>query len=262
MQVVQFTDTHFFGSPQGRLMGVDTSFTFAEVKRLAQSQRGTPDFYLLTGDISQDETESSYRKFSQSIRDLQAPAYVLPGNHDARAVMRQVFSESDAPIRDDLSFVSGAWQIILLDTLVERQVGGHLSETELERLEVALSAYPEHHALVCLHHHPLPAGASWIDGIGLDNAADFTDTLDRHTNVKGVLWGHIHQQFDLERRGVKYMATPSTCVQFKPRSESFAVDAVPPGYRWLELCADGHVLSGVERASRVATGLDLSSAGY
>lgn len=262
LHVVQFTDTHFFGAPHGRLMGVDTSFTFQEVKQLAFRQRGAPDFYLLTGDLSQDESEGSYRRFALAVEDFQAPAYFLPGNHDARQMMRQVFAESAAPLKDDRNFLVGDWQVVLLDSQVEKEVGGHLAEGELARLDESLAAYPAQHTLVCLHHHPLPTGATWIDKLGLDNASEFLEIIDRHANVRAVLWGHIHQQFDEMRKGVRFMATPSTCVQFKPSSRSFAVDAVAPGYRWLELSAGGDVDSGIERLSAVAAGLDLSSAGY
>ncbi len=35
------------------------------------------------------------------------------------------------------------------------------------------------------------------------------------------------------------MTTPSTCAQFRPASADFALDAKPPGYRWLTLHEDG-----------------------
>ena len=37
------------------------------------------------------------------------------------------------------------------------------------------------------------------------------------------------------------MSTPSTCAQFLPRSDFFALDERPPGLRWLELHADGRI---------------------
>lgn len=262
LRVVQFTDTHFFEAPTGRLMGVDTAATFGEVKALAQQQRGTPDFYLLTGDLSQDETEGSYRRFSEALEDLQAPAFYLPGNHDRRAAMHKAFSESKAPIKRDRVFPLSNWVVVLLDTLVENEVHGHLEEAELTHLQDSLSQHKDKHALVCMHHHPLPMGAQWLDEIGVDNADRFLEIIDSHSNVRCVLWGHVHQQFDAERNGIRYLATPSTCVQFKPLSESFAADEVPPGYRWLELTADGKVHSAVERLARVAAGLDMSSGGY
>jgi Icc protein len=38
---------------------------------------------------------------------------------------------------------------------------------------------------------------------------------------------------------VRLLATPSTCAQFLPHSEDFAVDPRPPAYRTLELTPDG-----------------------
>jgi len=52
LRVLQFTDTHIFGAADGNLLGVDTAATFSEIVTLAHKHRGTPDFYLLTGDLS------------------------------------------------------------------------------------------------------------------------------------------------------------------------------------------------------------------
>ncbi len=66
-----------------------------------------------------------------------------------------------------------------------------------------------------------------------------------HRNVRAVLWGHVHQHFEGERNGVRLMSTPSTCAQFLPRSDGFAIDRRPPGYRWLELRDDGTIATDV-----------------
>jgi 3',5'-cyclic-AMP phosphodiesterase len=44
---------------------------------------------------------------------------------------------------------------------------------------------------------------------------------------------------------VRLIATPSTCAQFLPRSDDFAVDSRPPAYRTLELRADGTLITEV-----------------
>ena len=38
-------------------------------------------------------------------------------------------------------------------------------------------------------------------------------------------FGGMHQEFDQSMQGVRWLATPSTCVQFTPRSDDFAVDS-------------------------------------
>lgn len=262
LRVLQFTDTHFFGTLDGRLMGVDTASTFKQVVKLAHEQHGAPDFYLLTGDLSQDETEQSYQRFAESAKELLGPAYYLPGNHDIRPLMEKAFAAHGMPFHADTDFVCGDWQIVLLDTQVQGEVHGHLSEVELHRLDAALSKHPDKHALVALHHHPVPIGSNWIDQIKVDNGDNFLSVIDKHPQVRAVLCGHIHQEFEKTRRDVLYLGTPSTCVQFKPRTEGFAIDAIPPGYRWLKLNPNGTVDSAVVRVQSVAAGLDMASLGY
>jgi hypothetical protein len=43
------------------------------------------------------------------------------------------------------------------------------------------------------------------------------------------------------------LATPSTCVQFKPHCANFTLDTIAPGWRWLELHADGTLTTEVCR---------------
>lgn len=260
LRVLQFTDTHFFETGDGRLMGVDTSTTFRQVINLAHEKHGTPDFYLLTGDLSQDETSGSYDRFAEAVKHLKAPAYYLPGNHDARPLMDKAFQTR--PFRAETNFVFGDWHIVLLDTQVEGEVHGNLSSSELQRLDKVLSQHGDKHTLVTLHHHPVSVGSEWIDQIKVKNGDQFLGIIEKHPQVRVVLCGHIHQEFETRRGSVVFLGTPSTCVQFKPQSQGFAVDAVPPGYRWFTLHPDGSIDTEVIRLQSVAAGLDTASAGY
>lgn len=262
VKVLQFTDTHFFRDDSGKLLGVDTASSFKEVYKLARQQFGTPDLYLFTGDISQDETQESYKRMATTVADAGAPCYFLPGNHDRRNEMRQGLLGEGSPFRTERQIIAGKWQIILLDSLIEGEVGGRLERAELDFLKKCLNEKSEHYTMVCLHHHPVEMGARWLDQIGVENGGEFLDILDNSKSVRALLWGHVHQQFDQARGAYKMMATPSTCVQFKTKSDDFGIDPLPPGYRWLELGADGSVQSKVMRTDKVARGLELSSAGY
>ena len=62
-----------------------------------------------------------------------------------------------------------------------------------------------------------------------------------------MLWGHIHQEFDDRRKNMRLLATPSTCVQFKPRVQQHERDDKKPGYRWLVLNPDDSFETGVNR---------------
>ena len=101
-----------------------------------------------------------------------------------------------------------------------------------------------------------------MDRIALENAGGLFAVLDRYPQVRGLLWGHVHQEFQEIRNGVLLMATPSTCVQFKPNNAKFGVDEKPPGYRWLELAPDGAIHTGVSRLAALPQGLQVASKGY
>jgi Icc protein len=89
-------------------------------------------------------------------------------------------------------------------------------------------------------------GSARLDGVGLRDAAQFLKVIDAHRNVRGIVWGHVHQASDRTRGGVRYLSTPSTCSQFLPSSDFFALDNRPAGLRWLDLHPDGRVESVVD----------------
>jgi Icc protein len=89
-------------------------------------------------------------------------------------------------------------------------------------------------------------GSRWLDQVGLENSDELFAVLDRHPQVRALLWGHVHQELDTWRGQVRLLATPSTCAQFKPHADGFAIDERPPGYRWLHLREDGTLDTGVE----------------
>jgi len=96
----------------------------------------------------------------------------------------------------------------------------------------------------------------------MDNGPKFFEIVDRHPNVRAVVWGHVHQEFSGERNGMKLIGTPSTCLQFRPASPVFSLDAAPPGFRWFRLHDDGRVETGVERIKNFKMSPDLSAKGY
>lgn len=259
LHVLQITDPHLMGDPEGRLLGINTRQTLDAVLDHAHRRHRQPDVVLATGDISQDGSDASYRYFRERVASFQAPVYWCAGNHDVLPAMERAASADPVSAR---RYRGRGWQLILLDSSVPDQVHGYLGEQELAWLDACLAEHPGDHALVCLHHHPIRVGAEWMNAIGLQDNDAFFDVLERHSQVQGVLWGHIHQAVDQEDQGRRLLASPSTCVQFLPDSPAFAVDAAPPGYRWLTLHPDGAIHTDVERLPSGDYGLEADSGGY
>lgn len=261
LHVVQITDTHLKRDPGGKLVGMDTDDSLGHVLDLVRSERERVDLVLGTGDISDHGSEEAYRRAQERFGSLGAPVAWLVGNHDCADSMSRVLGGSDGLER---AVDNGSWMIVLLNSQIPGEVGGELGDGELAWLEQCLSQAKTagRHCLVCLHHQPVEMGSEWIDEQMVADHAAFFAVLDRHDCVRGVLWGHVHQEHESERKGVRLMATPSSCIQFEPGSFDFKIDDQPPGYRWLELHADGRIDSGVSRVQGVSFDVDLDSSGY
>lgn len=235
---VQLTDTHLVGDPKGAMRGVRTRDSLQQVIAAAAPRIKSSAAILLTGDVVHDDPDG-YAAAVELLSPLGKPVLCLPGNHDDPAIMQRVLAVPPfeyCPIRR-----FGHWQLILLDSVIVGEAGGRLSERELTRLDAALAAHPDLHALIALHHHPIHTGSDWLEPIGVANAAEFFEILDAHRQVRAVIWGHVHQRQEITRGHLRLLATPSTCVQFRAHSADFALDSLPPAYRHLTLHDDGQV---------------------
>ncbi|MFK7975334.1 MAG: 3',5'-cyclic-AMP phosphodiesterase, partial [Halioglobus sp.] len=159
---------------------------------------------------------------------------------------------------------AGKWQILMLDSQIPGEVGGELGDAELAQLQQNLEVAQQQgfHVLICLHHQPVPIGCDWLDEQKVVDADAFFAVIDQYACVRGVLWGHVHQEHDSLRGDVRFMSSPSTCVQFAPNSEMFKADDLPPGYRRLDLHPDGRIETQVSRVWDVTFTVELDSGGY
>lgn len=242
-KLIQLTDCHLHADPDAELKGLRPGRTLERVCRHIAGRHPDAAALLLTGDLSQDESIASYQLLKSVIGRFKAPAYAVPGNHDKREHMRAAFGDV---IKLAGGFELGPWRIVLLDSSVPGVTGGFVAEDELERLQRELERHPSAPSLVALHHHPLPIGSAWMDLLGLRNRGALNPILLRHEQVKGVLFGHIHQEFSERAGHLLYLGTPSTWVQFRPKSLFYAQDALPPAYRVLNLHATGVLRTQVE----------------
>lgn len=260
LRVLQISDCHVYADPGGCLGGLNTQNTFDDVLKLAKTSLEPADLVLATGDLVHDASAAGYERLRDRFGMLGAPVFCLPGNHDRPEIMSNCM-ESDR-VSAPKTVTRNGWLIVLLNSTIPGEEGGHLDDADLATLEQGLSEHPHHHALVCLHHHPIPVGSAWMDTMALNNPDEFFQVLDRHSSVRGVLWGHIHQVFEQVRKGVRLMGSPSTCIQFTPNQDEFCIDRQAPGLRWLELLPDGVIRSGVERLATTPVELNLRLRGY
>ena len=242
VRLIQFSDPHLSGDPAATLRGVACLPALQAAIADAAHRYHRPDGFLLTGDLVQDDPEG-YHWIRQVFGKSPVPVMCLAGNHDVPDHMRA--SLAQAPFQVGGEVEMGRWIIVLLNTWVEHNAGGRIGAEQLARLRDVLESGRNQHVLICLHHHPVQMRSRWLDQVGLEDAEEFLAIVRSHSNVRGVLWGHVHQSMDSFVHGVRFMASPATCAQFLPGSRDFAIDNRPPGYRVLELMADGSIATEV-----------------
>ncbi len=127
---------------------------------------------------------------------------------------------------------------------------GELSEFQLEWLERKLADAPERQTLLLLHHHPLPAGCSWLDQHSLRNAGELDSVLANFPRVKYLLCGHIHRSWIL---------TGTVAVCWRRRQPAYSSNRTARTLRWILSRRAGVRWSSGRTASRDGS---ASPAGY
>ncbi len=248
-RIIQITDCHLMVDPQAELKGICTRARFDQVLAAIQAKHTDADRLIVTGDLTHDEQLETYETLKRLLAEWFPKLRVIPGNHDDRASMAQVFGERLQLIagRNVFTDIIGGWKLIGLDSHVPGQLHGEVGADQLEWLERELTANEELPTGLFLHHPPVSVNSPWLDRIGLADEEGLLALVARYSRVRVICCGHVHQERTAIEGAATIFTTPSTGVQFRPETESLEVDVVAPGYRILDLYSDGRFHTRVER---------------
>lgn len=245
VRVLQLSDCHLSPEPGGLFRGIDPMLQLQTVAADARRRFAPADLLLLTGDLTHHGGPEAYRRLLQSVEGLAHRRHWLPGNHDVAASMQAV--EAAEPALGCKRIDTPHWRILLLDSTdaPDGRGGGSLAQAELDWLQQQLSDAGRHWVFIALHHNPVALGSVWQDAIMLGNAAPFWALVEACPQVRGVIFGHVHQQQQLWRASVQLFGAPSTALQFEAGCAEFQLETdmalARPGYRYYELADDGRI---------------------
>ena len=223
-QLVQMSDAHIVLPGQLLSGGVDTAgllrCAVASVDRLLPEATAV----LLSGDLVDAGSQDEYRHLRRLLEPLRCPVYLMPGNHDAVPVLREVFPDHAylQPLRDAPALAPhvlyavdlGGLRLVALDTVVAGRSYGTLCAARLAWLDATLAAAPEVPTLVAMHHPPFDTGIVHMDAIGLREGREgLGQVLRRHPQVERVICGHLHRTIVRRFGGTVAMTVPSTAHQ-------------------------------------------------
>jgi len=248
LTLIQVTDTHLLDDADSLLRGSNPYRNLRAV--LHQVAAHQPDGLLLTGDLADEGSEAAYGHLIQALGGFDCPIYWLPGNHDQFTTLQAVLNRPQfySPQAIDL----GAWRLLMLSSVLpEAKFGeGFLAEDQLQWLSSQLASHPHQPTVVALHHHPIPTGIDWMDQMALQNSDDLLAMLDVASQVRVVLFGHIHHAFQFPWQTstgtqVEFLGCPSSCIQITPPTPTPRQDW--PGFRLIHLDLDGRYRTQVQR---------------
>lgn len=255
LKLIQLTDLHLLADPDANFKGQQPWHNFVAI--LAEiEQSGWPDIFLLTGDLSQDESLESYKRLYHRMQATGVPWHWLPGNHDHIEFMQLLH-----PIEFSVSY--NGWCFLLLNSQ-SGQPHGALDQAQRMAIQQLVRTQQAKPILVAVHHHPLLVGAGrlgelhhptqenddniqGIDLIPLRDSGWLWQTLSQQSAVKLVLCGHVHQAQQVTRDGLTLLTTPATSIQFKADVNDFELDEQNAGYRVILLNAEGSFNTEVKR---------------
>jgi Icc protein len=262
LSILQLSDLHLLAKPEDKIVGINTDYYFQACLEQAVRMRSPRfDLILLTGDLAQEPCVASYQRILNRLDMYQTPCICLPGNHDDFELMQQILMNSQWGSCQKQAILNN-WLLICLNSQIPGKEGGYLSMDELQFLEDSLAKNPDYHALIAIHHHCLATLSRWMDTMIIENNQALWAIVNKYPQVKAITTGHIHQVMDIKAGHVRVLGTPSTCYQFTPESSEFSIDNMAPGYRIIELYADGRIETEVIRLDESLVGLELECHGY
>jgi 3',5'-cyclic-AMP phosphodiesterase len=221
MLLAQITDLHIRTPGLLAYGRVDTATCLVRCVERLNALVPRPDAVLVTGDLVDFGTAEEYRHLATLLEPLTIPVYLMVGNHDDRAALREVFT---APyLHDDrtvgefvqYAFDLGDMRIIALDSQVPHDSPGTLCDARLAWLEAQLDQARGRPVIVALHHPPFATGIGHMDDMALDPvaASKLEALISSHPNVERVLCGHVHRPVHTRFGGTIASIAPSTAHQ-------------------------------------------------
>ena len=214
MKLVWLSDIHL--KPEGKyLFGYDPAQRLAHAVDYIKTQHADADYCFISGDLVDEADAPSYEIIKNSIAALTMPVLTIPGNHDDRNLMRQVFNFPDNCQADFLQYSvkKNDCRIIALDSLYDGHAEGMLCEARLDWLQAELDSDKRSATVVFCHHHPGQLGLPMQDRELLVNGDVLLNMLSDSANVKHLFFGHVHRPVSGSFNNLGFTALQSVSLQ-------------------------------------------------
>lgn len=233
MRIIQISDFHLRGDGKLSFQKADTMAAFnqtiAYMRNLKEYEQ--PDFYVITGDMSEGGTREGYQIMREGLHKLPRPSFIVPGNHDSREFFLELFTE-ETPVEDGIrpyicyTIDDRPVRVIVVDTSIPHCHWGGLNDTVAAWLERKITEFPDKPTLVFTHHPPFTTGLPAMDE-GFEQSDRFGEILNMHKNVK-LCCGHMHTGITTMWKGIPCVTCPPVSmlmeVDFRSKASPYVTE--------------------------------------
>ena len=217
MLIVHLSDLHIAGFGKKSYGIASTAKSLTRCIKHINQLTPQPDLVLVTGDITYNGELEEAAHAAQLLSGLKYPYYIIPGNHDSRSVLREIFAERGCPTKDPefLHYVIDGYPIrfIALDSSTPGAAGGEICRARAKWLSARLSENSEQPTILYMHHPPLKCGVLETDEDGFVGADILGDIVEQYPNIHRIFCGHIHLESHSRWRGTTVTTAPSMGLQ-------------------------------------------------
>jgi 3',5'-cyclic AMP phosphodiesterase CpdA len=173
-----------------------------------------PDVIVHTGDIAHNGRQDEYAEAAAILADARAPVYVLAGNKDNRAALREAFA-GHGYLPREFDFIQYAIEtypvrLLALDT---QSVGnkGDFCPERLKHLTALVAAETTKPIVVFAHHPPFEVteGPEPFHFEDREVMSKLNAVLRRSGRIIAVCSGHVHRAVFGDLEGIPALVAPS-----------------------------------------------------
>jgi 3',5'-cyclic AMP phosphodiesterase CpdA len=239
MLLAQISDTHVTPEHRQPERGTAPAARLARVVAHVLALPVSPDAVILSGDLADLGTVEEYRLLRALLAPLAMPVYLMPGNHDCRGALREVFFDHRyLALQGTMHYAVNdyAVRLLMLDTVIEGEDGGRLDDAQLAWLEEKLDESAAQPVMIFMHHPPVLTGIRRIDEINVapPGASRLARLVERHGGVQAIACGHVHRGCEVLWHRTRVSICPSVAYQAQVdvRDDGdFIATGEPPGYQ-------------------------------
>lgn len=218
MLIAQISDTH--------ILAPTSVHPAAELRAdclrrcVADINQQQPDAVIFTGDTVQHGEPEEYARLRALLAPLNVPIYVVPGNRDDKHALRDAFADQ-AYLPGDGDFFQYVVEdydlrLVAIDSTSAGERKGVFCPERQAWLDAVLSAQPDRPTLLFIHHPPFDVGDHYVGGYRRpEEAAALADVVSRHSQVAGLLCGHVHWPVQCNWAGTSARIMPSIAVDVR-----------------------------------------------